>query len=69
MISKEKRLGLRTWIEVDTQALKHNLNIFRSLVKPECKIMAIVKSNAYGHGLMGYSQTIEKMGIDYFDTN
>ena len=66
MISKEKRLGLRTWIEVDTQALKHNLNIFRSLVKPKCKIMAVVKSNAYGHGLVDYSRAIEKMGIDYF---
>jgi len=28
--------------------------------------MAVVKSNAYGHGLIGFSQAAEKLGVDYF---
>lgn len=65
-MNKNKRYGLRTWIEVDTKAIGHNLKIFRSLVKPECLIMTVVKSNAYGHGLVGFSQAAEKLGVDYF---
>ena len=65
-MNKNKRLGLRTWIEVDTKALKQNLRVFRSLLKPQCLIMAVVKSNAYGHGLAGFSTAADKLGVDYF---
>jgi len=65
-MDRTKRYGLRTWIEIDEKAIAHNLKIFRSLVKPDCRIMAIVKSNAYGHGLVGFSQSTEKLGVDYF---
>jgi alanine racemase len=65
-MNKNKRLGLRTWIEVDIKALKHNLQVFRSLLKPQCLLMAVVKSNAYGHGLVGFSQVADKLGVNYF---
>ncbi len=65
-MDKTKRYGLRTWIEIDEKEIAHNLKIFRSLVKPDCRIMAVVKSNAYGHGLVGFSQAAEKLGVDYF---
>jgi len=65
-MKKTKRIGLRTWIEIDIKAIAHNLKIFRSLVSPNCRIMSVVKSNAYGHGLVGFSQAAGKLGVDYF---
>src|SRR3989344_1476907 len=57
--------GLRTWIEIDTKALKHNFNIFRNQIGPNVKLMAIAKSNAYGHGLVPYAKTMERFGTDW----
>lgn len=36
---------------IDTTALNHNLNIVRQLA-PDCRVMAVVKANGYGHGLL-----------------
>ena len=58
-------LGLRTWVEVSLPALAHNYQIFRKLIGPKVKLMAVVKSNAYGHGLIGCSQYLEKLGVDW----
>ena len=41
----------RTWAEIDLDAVRHNAAHVRTTVGPEVKIMAIVKANAYGHGL------------------
>lgn len=38
-------------IEIDGSALAHNLGIFRDVVGPGVAVMAVVKANAYGHGL------------------
>ncbi|MBI3632171.1 MAG: alanine racemase [Candidatus Vogelbacteria bacterium] len=58
--------GLRTWIEIDQKAIKHNLAIFRSLINPKVKLMSVVKSNAYGHGLYDFTVAIDKLGADWF---
>lgn len=39
-----------SWIEVSRRALSHNLSLFRRLVS-SAKVLAVVKANAYGHGL------------------
>jgi alanine racemase len=39
------------WIEVDAGALRHNLGLFRRTVGPGAQVAAVVKANAYGHGL------------------
>lgn len=57
--------GLRTWIEIDTKALKHNFGVFRKFIAPKVKLMAIAKSNAYGHGLVPYAKTMERFGADW----
>lgn len=44
--------GVRTWIEVDKKALKHNLGQFLKIIPKRTRLMAIIKSNAYGHGLV-----------------
>ncbi len=65
MISAEQKKGLRTWIEVDSAAVRKNYETFRSLVSPACKIMAVVKSNAYGHSLIDFSKTVSELGADW----
>ncbi len=60
------RGSLRTWIDVDRRALEHNLVIFRSLLSPGCRLMAVCKSNAYGHGLYDLAPVLEDMGADWF---
>lgn len=57
--------GIRTWVEIDTQNLKHNFDIFRHLTKPKTRLMAIAKSNAYGHDFIQYSRVMEKIGADF----
>ncbi len=61
-----ERRPVRTWIEVDRNALEHNLILFRSLLPPGCRLMAICKSNAYGHGLYDLAPVLEEMGADWF---
>jgi alanine racemase len=56
---------LRTWIEVDKKALKHNYRLFRSLLPPGCLLMAVAKSNAYGHGLYDNAPVMERLGVDW----
>src|SRR3954469_5422585 len=41
----------RTWAEIDGAALRHNLAFAREQVGPGVKVMAVVKANAYGHGV------------------
>lgn len=62
---KKRPRGLRTWIEVDTKALEHNYKTFRGLIPKNCRLMAVVKSNAYGHGLVGFSRIVSKLGINF----
>ena len=60
------RKGLRTWIEVDRKALKYNYKILRDMLPKKVKFMSVVKSNAYGHGLIDFSREAQKIGVDWF---
>jgi alanine racemase len=42
---------LRCWAEIDLSAIRHNAAVASQLAGPGAGIMAIVKANAYGHGL------------------
>ena len=57
--------GLRTWIEVDRKAVAHNFAVFRGLIPRKTKLMAVVKSNAYGHGLISFSKEVARLGADW----
>ncbi len=43
--------NMRTWAEIDLGAIRHNLDVVRSLIGPDPGILAVVKANAYGHGI------------------
>lgn len=44
------------WVEVDLGAIAHNLEQVRSLLGPEVRLLAVVKADAYGHGLVQVSR-------------
>lgn len=48
---------LRTWAEIDLSALRHNLEIARGYAG-ERQIMAVVKADAYGHGLAAVADAL-----------
>ncbi|MGB2601874.1 MAG: alanine racemase [Candidatus Omnitrophota bacterium] len=54
-----------TWAEVDLGAVRHNLGNIRSLVDEKVDIMAVVKANAYGHGISQVSQALVEEGVNY----
>ena len=54
-----------THAEISFENLRNNLSIVRSLIDKNVKIMAMVKANAYGHGLYEISNELLKQGVDY----
>jgi len=42
---------LNTWIEIDGETYRRNLEFFRKLIGHERELCAVVKANAYGHGV------------------
>ena len=57
-----------TWIEFDAEALRHNLSIVRKSLTPGTQIIASVKANAYGHGIIPVSQVLEREGVEMLAT-
>lgn len=53
-----------TWIEVDAGALANNARKLRRRLNSGCKLMAVVKANAYGHGAVETARTLLRAGAD-----
>lgn len=51
------------WAEVDLDRLIHNLQTARNLIGEQTKIMAVVKANAYGHGVVEIARTLLDNGV------
>jgi alanine racemase len=56
----------RCWVEVDLDALRNNTVAIRRRVRPETKLMAVVKADAYGHGLSQIGAVLMQSGVDAF---
>ena len=54
-----------TWIEIDLGAIRHNLSQIKKLVRNDTAILAPVKANAYGHGILEISRVLADSGVDY----
>lgn len=57
---------LKTWIEISKKAVIRNVKTFRSLVSDKTGIWAVVKSNAYGHGLIVFSKIANDADVNGF---
>ncbi|PWB23184.1 bifunctional UDP-N-acetylmuramoyl-tripeptide:D-alanyl-D-alanine ligase/alanine racemase [Flavobacterium sp. HTF] len=54
-----------TILEINLDSISHNLNFFKSKVKPETKIMVMVKAFGYGNGGLEIAKLLEHHKVDY----
>ena len=57
------RRTVRTWAEVDLDALAHNYRLLRGLA-PGAKFLGLVKADAYGHGAAPIAKKLQELGAD-----
>ncbi|MFY9325853.1 MAG: alanine racemase [Candidatus Nanopelagicales bacterium] len=55
------------WIEVDLAAIAHNVKIIKAQA-PKSQLMAVVKADAYGHGLIEVSKAARQAGAEWLGT-
>ena len=65
----KKQENFLKWVEVSRSAITHNLKEFRRIVSPDTALMAVVKSNAYGHGLLEVARIATDAGCDWLGVN
>lgn len=54
------------WVEIDLSALRHNYNTARKRAAAGCTVLGVVKSDAYGHGMIPVARELEKCGAGFF---
>jgi len=57
------------WLEISKSALQKNLQVFRELLDEKTALAPVVKSNAYGHGLIECGKIFREAGADYLVVN
>jgi alanine racemase len=53
-----------TWVEIDLEAIANNARLLASMAAP-AKIMAILKADAYGHGMIKVARTVLNNGVSW----
>ena len=53
-------------LELDLSGCRDNYKYFRGLLKPQTKMLVLVKANAYGHGAVEFAKMMTEAGADYF---
>ena len=53
-----------THVQVDLTQIAHNLQVIRAHVGPSVAVMAVLKANAYGHGIQIVARHLESVGCD-----
>ncbi len=56
----------RAWIEISTKALANNIVEFQKRIPDSCKVMAILKADAYGHGAVLLGKYLNQLKITNF---
>lgn len=56
----------RAWREVDLDTLSHNARTLQAALAPGCRLMAVVKADAYGHGAVPVARRLEAEGVSAF---
>ena len=54
-----------TILEVNLNAVVDNLNYYRSFLKPETKMVCMIKADAYGAGAIEIAKTLQDQRVDY----
>ena len=53
----------RAWREIDLDALRHNAKALQAALPAGCRLMAVVKADAYGHGLRAVARCLQRAGV------
>ena len=62
----EEARTARAWREVDLEAVVHNAAWLQGRMGPGCRLMAVVKADAYGHGAGPVARYLEEQGVKAF---
>ncbi|HEY0865017.1 MAG TPA: alanine racemase [Lacunisphaera sp.] len=65
-VSASAQLPRRCWVEIDLAALERNLKLIRASLPPGIRYVAVVKADAYGHGLPQVAARLMHAGADLF---
>lgn len=65
-MSISAQLPRRCWVEIDLAALERNLKLIRATLPTRVKYVAVVKADAYGHGLPQVAARLMQAGADLF---
>jgi alanine racemase len=49
----------RCWVEIDSGALRHNAEVARERVGGKVNLLAVVKANGYGHGMVQVARALK----------
>lgn len=55
-----------TYVEIDLAALKHNCQLVRGRLAPNAGVLAVVKADAYGHGVEHVVPALAAEGVEWF---
>ncbi|MDO8493916.1 MAG: alanine racemase [Deltaproteobacteria bacterium] len=53
-----------THLQIDLKALKENFHFIRKSIPKQAGVIAVVKANAYGHGVVPVAKTLENLKVD-----
>ncbi len=53
----------RAWIELNMDNLRHNVDVLKAVLPPDCELMPAVKANAYGHGAVLIAKELNAVGV------
>lgn len=56
----------RTWAEINLDNLAHNYKTVRDMLSPGCRVCAVVKADAYGHGSVQVARNLDILGAEMF---
>lgn len=60
-----RRPGRPTWLEVDLEAIAHNVRRVVEMVGPKTIVLAVLKADGYGHGMVRVARTALNNGAGY----
>ena len=56
----------RAYLEIDLNNLEHNVKVLKGAMPQKCELMAVVKAEAYGHGMYEIAVHLDKIGVKAF---
>ena len=66
LLRRREPLRDRAWLEIDLARLAHNTEVLRALLPSGCRLMAVLKANAYGHGDLEMAKALNRLGVRSF---